>query len=62
MLDTIKHADLGRAGDGRLVLDLSFADQPSCSYDARWTCPLDPPTNRLGVAVRAGERSTAATT
>lgn len=54
-LDTIKGADLGME-DGRLVLDLNFAYQPSCSYDARWTCPLAPPANRLGVAVRAGER------
>ena len=55
-LDTIKGADLGTAEDGRLVLDLNFAYQPSCSYDARWTCPLAPPANRLSAAVRAGER------
>jgi uncharacterized protein (DUF1684 family) len=54
-LDTIKGADLGTE-DGLLVLDLNFAYQPSCSYDARWTCPLSPPANRLRVAVRAGER------
>jgi uncharacterized protein len=54
-LDTIKGAELGSAGD-HLVLDLNFAYQPSCSYDARWTCPLAPPANRLDVAVRAGER------
>ena len=58
VLDTIKGADLGTQ-DGRLVLDLNFAYQPSCSYDARWTCPLAPPANRLEVAVRAGERSSA---
>jgi uncharacterized protein (DUF1684 family) len=55
VLDTIKGADLG-ARHGRLVLDLNFAYQPSCSYDPRWTCPLAPPANRLDVAVRAGER------
>ncbi len=55
VLDTIKGADLGTR-DGRLVLDLNFAYQPSCSYDPRWTCPLSPPVNRLDVAVRAGER------
>lgn len=58
VLDTIKGADLGMQ-DGLLVLDLNFAYQPSCSYDARWTCPLAPPANRLRVAVRAGERSAA---
>ncbi|MDQ3723483.1 MAG: DUF1684 domain-containing protein [Actinomycetota bacterium] len=55
VLDTIKGADLGTE-DGLLVLDLNFAYQPSCSYDARWTCPLAPPANRLDQAVRAGER------
>ncbi len=54
-LDTIKGADLGSAG-GRLVLDLNFAYQPSCSYDERWACPLAPLANRLAEAVRAGER------
>jgi uncharacterized protein (DUF1684 family) len=56
LLDTAKGADLGRDGDGRLVLDLNFAYQPSCSYDPRWACPLAPPENRLDVAVEAGER------
>ncbi len=55
VLDTIKGADLG-TDRGRLVLDLNFAYQPSCSYDGRWTCPLAPPANRLEQAVRAGER------
>jgi len=55
VLDTIKGADLG-TDRGLLVLDLNFAYQPSCSYDARWTCPLAPPGNRLEVEVRAGER------
>jgi uncharacterized protein len=57
LLDTLKGADLGEQ-DGRLVMDFNFAYQPSCAYDPRWTCPLAPPANRLGVAVRAGERVT----
>ncbi len=55
LLDTAKGADLG-SEDGRLVLDFNFAYNPSCSYDARWVCPLAPPANRLPVAVEAGER------
>jgi uncharacterized protein (DUF1684 family) len=54
-LDTIKGSDLGLE-DGRLVIDFNFAYQPSCSYDPRWSCPLAPPANRLGISVRAGER------
>jgi uncharacterized protein len=55
VLDTVKGADLGEQ-DGRLVLDFNFAYNPSCVYDACWVCPLTPPQNRLGVAIRAGER------
>ena len=54
LLDTVKGADLGW-DDGRVVLDLNFAYNPSCAYDPRWACPLAPPGNRLGVPVRAGE-------
>ena len=55
LLDTVKGADLG-AEDGRLVLDLNFAYNPSCSYDPAWACPLPGAENRLPIAVRAGER------
>lgn len=55
LLDTVKGADLGME-DGLVVLDFNFAYNPSCSYDPRWVCPLAPPTNRLPVAVEAGER------
>ena len=59
LLDTIKGADLGRMPDGRLVLDFNFAYNPSCSYSDLWVCPLSPPENTLGTAVRAGERMSA---
>jgi uncharacterized protein len=55
LLDTVKGADLGAVGY-RPILDFNFAYQPSCSYDARWSCPLPPPQNRLDFAVPAGER------
>jgi len=55
VLDTVKGADLGSRGD-RLVLDFNFAYNPSCAYDPRWSCPLPPAANWLGVPVRAGER------
>lgn len=55
LLDTVKGADLGEDGGG-LVLDFNFAYQPSCAYDPRWVCPLAPPSNRLDLEIRAGER------
>jgi uncharacterized protein (DUF1684 family) len=54
LLDTAKGADLGSSGD-TLVLDFNFAYHPSCVYDPKWTCPLAPLSNRLTVAVEAGE-------
>ena len=54
LLDTAKGADLGRTGDG-LLLDFNFAYQPSCSYDAAWSCPLPSRDNWLTIEVRAGE-------
>jgi hypothetical protein len=56
LLDTIKGADLGGAGD-RLILDFNYAFNPSCAYDPRWSCPLAPAANWLQVPVRAGERT-----
>jgi uncharacterized protein (DUF1684 family) len=43
-------------GGGRVLLDFNYAYNPSCAYDVRWTCPLAPPDNRLGVPIRAGEQ------
>ncbi len=60
LLDTVKGADLGAEG-GRLVLDFNFSYNPSCAYDPDWVCPLSPPSNRLPVAVEAGERRFATT-
>jgi uncharacterized protein (DUF1684 family) len=56
LLDTVKGADLG-GHDGRLVLDLNFAYNPSCAYDPEWACPLAPTGNVLPVAVPVGERA-----
>ena len=55
LFDTVKGADLGQDGE-QLILDFNFSYNPSCSYDARWACPLAPPDNRLPIEVRAGER------
>jgi uncharacterized protein (DUF1684 family) len=56
LLDTAKGADLGSAGE-RLILDFNYAYHPSCVHHARWSCPLAPRENWLGVAIEAGERS-----
>lgn len=55
LLDTVKGADLGSAGE-RLVVDLNLAYHPSCAYDPRWSCPLAPEGNRVDAPVAAGEQ------
>jgi len=57
LLDAAKGADLGPGrAPNSLVLDFNFAFQPSCAFDPKWACPLAPPSNRLDLEVRAGER------
>lgn len=51
LYDTIKGADLGTS----IILDFNYAYNPSCSYNARWVCPLAPAENRLSFPVFAGE-------
>ncbi len=55
LYDTIKGADLG-VTERAIVLDFNYAYNPSCAYDARWSCPLSPAENQLAFAVYAGER------
>jgi uncharacterized protein len=42
--------------DGKVVIDFNKAYNPPCAFTPYATCPLAPPENRLGVAVRAGEK------
>lgn len=55
LIDTVKGADLGRTENG-IVLDFNYAYHPSCVHSPRWSCPLAPPANALGIEVAAGEQ------
>ncbi len=43
--------------DGTVTIDFNRAYNPPCVFSPFATCPLPPAGNRLGVPVRAGERS-----
>ncbi|HEY7640415.1 MAG TPA: DUF1684 domain-containing protein [Steroidobacteraceae bacterium] len=43
------------------TLDFNRAFNPLCAYDAKFTCPMPPPENRLTIAVSAGEKAYAGT-
>ncbi|GAB3542165.1 DUF1684 domain-containing protein [Arthrobacter tecti] len=58
LLDTVKGAHLGER-EGRLIVDLNFAYNPSCAYDEAWACPLPGPDNRLDLELPVGEQYTA---
>jgi uncharacterized protein (DUF1684 family) len=51
-----RYLDLEPQDDGTWTLDFNLAYHPSCVYDARFSCPLTPPENRLGLRVEADER------
>jgi uncharacterized protein (DUF1684 family) len=67
LFDTVKGSDFLRLDDGdtaaigygggRILLDFNYSYNPSCSYDARWVCPLAPRENVLPMPIRAGERN-----
>ena len=41
---------------GEFAVDFNMAYNPYCAYNARWTCPIPPKENQLGVPIRAGEK------
>lgn len=43
--------------DGRVILDFNRAYNPPCVFTPFATCPLPPASNKLAVAVEAGEKS-----
>jgi uncharacterized protein (DUF1684 family) len=51
-----RYLDLEPEDDGTYSLDFNLAYHPYCVYDARYSCPLTPPENRLSVRIEAGER------
>lgn len=51
-----RYLDLEPEDDGTCSLDFNLAYHPSCVHDPKFSCPLTPAENRLGIAIRAGER------
>lgn len=53
-----RYVDPRRQPDGTWLLDFNFAYNPACAYSPHYNCPIPPRSNTLGVAVRAGEKTT----
>jgi uncharacterized protein (DUF1684 family) len=51
-----RYLDLQPTSTGLYEIDFNRAYNPYCAYNESYDCPYPPPSNRLKVPVRAGER------
>jgi uncharacterized protein (DUF1684 family) len=52
-----RYLDLHPTATGYYTVDFNRAYNPYCAYNATYECPFPPPSNRLKIPVRAGERA-----
>ena len=59
-----RYLDVSRRAvdSGELIIDFNRAYNPWCAYGDGFSCPVPPPSNRLNVAVYAGEAAFVSTT
>ena len=55
-----RYLDLHPTSTGVYIIDFNRAYNPTCAYNESYECPYPPPSNRLKVAIRAGEKLPAA--
>lgn len=51
-----RYLDIEPTTTGYYTIDFNRAYNPYCAYNAAYECPFPPPSNRLKVAIRAGEK------
>jgi uncharacterized protein (DUF1684 family) len=52
-----RYLDLKPTSTGFYVIDFNRAYNPTCAYNPSWECPYPPASNRLKIAVHAGEKA-----
>jgi uncharacterized protein (DUF1684 family) len=52
-----RYLDIEPTKTGYYTIDFNEAYNPYCAYNATYECPFPPPSNRLNVAVEAGEKA-----
>ncbi len=52
-----RYLDIDPTRTGYYTIDFNLAYNPYCAYNDTFECPFPPPSNRLKVAVRAGEKA-----
>ena len=52
-----RYLDIPPTTTGFYDIDFNKAYNPYCAYNATYECPYPPPSNRLKVEIRAGEKA-----
>jgi hypothetical protein len=52
-----RYLDLHPTSSGYYTVDFNTAYNPYCAYNSQYECPFPPPSNRLKVPIRAGEKA-----
>lgn len=52
-----RYLDLQPTPTGYYTIDFNQAYNPYCAYNASYDCPFPPPSNRLKLPIRAGEKA-----
>ena len=52
-----RYLDIPPTATGLYTIDFNKAYNPTCAYNEAYECPYPPPSNRLKVAIRAGEKA-----
>jgi uncharacterized protein len=52
-----RYLDIEPTPTGIYTIDFNYAYNPTCAYNNAYSCPYPPPSNRLQIAVRAGEKA-----
>jgi uncharacterized protein (DUF1684 family) len=52
-----RYLDIEPTRTGLYTIDFNYAYNPTCAYNESYECPYPPPSNRLKVPIRAGEKA-----
>ena len=55
-----RYLEIRPTSTGFYNIDFNTAFNPTCAYNATYECPYPPPSNRLKVEIKAGEKAPAA--
>lgn len=51
-----RYMDVDKSNSNSVILDFNTAYNPSCHFNAEYSCPIPPRENLLNIAIEAGEK------